>query len=341
MTNPTQQPVAGTAPLSVVMAVHDQADALRRNLPLLLDIHYEPGYEVIVVDIASTDDTADVLTQLKHAHPHLYTTRIPPSSHYVSLRKLALTLGMKAARYEWVVVTEATCRPDSTDWLETLSRYMTKDSDVVAAYTAYDEGATASHAFLRLANWHRQLRHPYRYDGACLAVRKSAFMQRNGFLRNLQFLHGEYDFLVNETPAERISLVRSPHCCMRQEPPAPAAWAAEQLYYMQTRTHLTRATLSRLLFVLSQGLLHTAYIATLAAITAGAVMRWPLIAAAGVLLLLGIAATRTWIIRKRAKALGEHIATWKMPLLDLRLAWHYVYYLCRYLMTDKHDFKRK
>ncbi len=69
MTNPTQQPVAGTAPLSVVMAVHDQADALRRNLPLLLDIHYEPGYEVIVVDIASTDDTADVLTQLKHAHP--------------------------------------------------------------------------------------------------------------------------------------------------------------------------------------------------------------------------------------------------------------------------------
>ena len=37
-------------PISIVMTVHDQAQELSRNLPLLLGMNYEPGFEVIVVD---------------------------------------------------------------------------------------------------------------------------------------------------------------------------------------------------------------------------------------------------------------------------------------------------
>ena len=327
--------------VSILMAVHDQADELRRNLPVLLSQNYAPGYEVIVVDESSTDDTDDVLTQLKAQYPQLYTTYIPASSHYVSRKKLALTLGMKAAHHEWVIITEATCRPESDKWIEAMSEGMTETHDVVCAYTAFDEGTKGRYAFLRMVNWRRQLYHNFRYDGACLALRKTVFMQRNGFLRNLQFLRGEFDFLVNETPCERVCLLTTAESRMRQEEPTVKSWGNAQLYYMQTRSHLARTTLSRVSFVARQLLLHLSYIAAIGAIVVGAYLPQPVAMAVGTAMLPVLVAVRTWIAQKRLHALGEHIALWKLPALDLGVAWHYAYFKCRYLMADKYDFKRK
>ena len=93
--------------LSVIMTVHDQARELEEHLSVILSQDYAPGYELIVVDESSTDDTEDVLNRMKRNCPHLYTTFIPESSHYLSRRKLALTLGVKAAKNEWLIFTEA------------------------------------------------------------------------------------------------------------------------------------------------------------------------------------------------------------------------------------------
>ena len=57
---------------SIVMTVYDQASELESNLPAFLTQEYEPGYEVIVVDETSTDNTEDVLKIMKNDYPHLY-----------------------------------------------------------------------------------------------------------------------------------------------------------------------------------------------------------------------------------------------------------------------------
>ena len=68
---------------SIIMTVCDQDYDLKENLPAFLEQKYEPGYEVIVVDESSTDETPDVLKLLKNDHQHLYTTFLPKPTYYV------------------------------------------------------------------------------------------------------------------------------------------------------------------------------------------------------------------------------------------------------------------
>jgi len=327
--------------ISIVLTVHDQEELLRQNLPLLLNQHYEPGYEVVVVDESSTDGSVDVLNQLKTQYPQLYTTYIPSTSHYLSRRKLALTLGIKAAHHEWVIVTEADCQPESEQWLATVAEALTGDADAVCVYTPYTEGTKGRYAYLRMITFWRQQRHPYRYDGACLAIRRSAFMSRNGFLRNLHCLRGEYDFLVNETDPDRIATLTMTDNRLRQEEPSVKAWANRQLYYMNTRPHLHRALLPRLLFATWQSALHLACLLAIAAIAATVLWRQYHYTAAASGLLLVVVALQTLFGYRLRKTYGEHIALWKLPLLDLGVAWSYAYYALRYRLADKSDFTRK
>ena len=102
------------------MAVQDQPQQLATCLPTLLSQQYE-GYEVIVVDGSSTDESADVLKQLKAEHPHLYTTFLPKYQFQRDRRRLAFTIGVKAAKHEWVVFTDIAIPPLAGQWLTELS----------------------------------------------------------------------------------------------------------------------------------------------------------------------------------------------------------------------------
>ena len=95
--NPKQE----EPPVSVIIPACNEAEALRRNLPAILEQDYG-NYEVIVVNDASTDETEDLLKALETEDPHLYHTFIPPGSRYVSHERLALTVGAKSANHDWM-----------------------------------------------------------------------------------------------------------------------------------------------------------------------------------------------------------------------------------------------
>ena len=84
--------------ISVIIATHNQADALRRNLPRILEQEYE-RFEVIVVNDASTDDTEDVLKTLELKYANLHHTFTPSGARHISHKRLSLTIGIKAAQY--------------------------------------------------------------------------------------------------------------------------------------------------------------------------------------------------------------------------------------------------
>lgn len=119
---------------SVIMTVYDDARKLEENLPVFLSQEYEPGYEVIVVDESSTDDTDDVLKQLKHDNPHLYTTFIPKPNRRITRRKLALSVGIKAAKNEWVIISDIDAVPKSSEWLKELAEATSYTTDAVVGY---------------------------------------------------------------------------------------------------------------------------------------------------------------------------------------------------------------
>ena len=111
-----------TRPISIVMTVHDQAELLEQNLPAFLTLTYEGQYEVIVVDNMSTDDTPDVLKRMKAEYPRLYSTFLPSSVIVNPSRKrLALSVGAKAAHHDYIVLADIRRTPINTDWLAGLA----------------------------------------------------------------------------------------------------------------------------------------------------------------------------------------------------------------------------
>ena len=93
-------------PISVVIISHDNAPELEKHLPAFLSQKYDADYQVIVVADKSDSETDDVIKRFSN-DPHLYATFMPLSSRYISRKKLAITLGIKAAKYPWAIVTDA------------------------------------------------------------------------------------------------------------------------------------------------------------------------------------------------------------------------------------------
>lgn len=119
---------------SIMMTVYDQAPDLRENLPVYLTQTYEPGYEVIVIDETSTDDTSDVLKLLKKDYPHLYTTFLPKPNRLIVRRKLAISIGAKAAKNEWLIIVNIHNRPQAPDVLQAINDNFDSDSEVTLGY---------------------------------------------------------------------------------------------------------------------------------------------------------------------------------------------------------------
>ena len=129
-------------------------------------------------------------------------TYIPESSRYMSRKKLAMTLGVKAARTEWILLTEATTKPSSRQWLRTMTRACDQDARMVIGYGGYADEASSFKRFERLYMAYYLMREDshgqaYRTLSHNLLLRKSDFMASDGFLGSLNLIRGEYDFKKN------------------------------------------------------------------------------------------------------------------------------------------------
>lgn len=332
---------------SIIISVHDNAAELERNLPSILSQDYPEGYEVIVVDESSTDETEEVLKRFKKTFPCLYSTFIPESSHYLSRRKLALTIGIKAAKNEWLILTDADCKPKSVLWLQTMARYCNDSNDMVLGYSNYVQSAKSFYRFEQLLISCYAMRTAKKgiafcYNGNNLAIRKSVFMKHNGFLKNLRYLRGEYDFIVNEyAQNKRTAVTIEPNAHIIQEEPSCKRWANEHVFYMETWRHLHRKLNNSILFVFDNAVLHINYLAQLAAIVYSAITtNWMILSSALVSLLVTIA-IRIVIANKILKMFEELIPLWRIPFMEIRVIWQYTAFMIRHAFSDKNDFIRK
>lgn len=195
-------PATPCRPVSVIVVADNNAEDLRANLDSLLSQDYEPGYEVIVVVDKDEDGTGDFL-KAYGKRPNLYTTFVPDSSRYMSRRKLAITLGVKAAKNELILLTDATCRPVSDKWISVMASRLDEGTDIVMGYSNYIHEVGLFKVFYRFHCEYSNFREAcngaaYGMAGNNIMFRKDVFMAGNGFQGNLKYLRGEYGFLVNK-----------------------------------------------------------------------------------------------------------------------------------------------
>lgn len=242
--------------LSVIITAYDQAEDLRRHLPAILQQDY-PHFEVFVVDVASKDDTRKLLEDLAFEYQHLRFTTLPSSTRDISLQRLALALGFRAASNEWVVITSANCEPASPHWLQRIGEAIVNPvpnhigvdaPDIVIGHAAY---RPSPERFRNKANFNRlwqalmNTSHvlagyaAVRADACNVAIRRSLFLDSNGFGEDHNLKAGAEELMVNRLSTNtNTALLLHPEGLVLQDAiPDEAIWHRMQTFYAETRRH--------------------------------------------------------------------------------------------------------
>ena len=175
--------------VSVILCAHNEGDNLEHYLQALLTQDY-PTYEVIVVNDGSEDNTQDVIDRYMVADVRLHTTFVPRDARVRSTKKLALTLAAKSAQYDYLLLTDADCRPESRHWIaEMMAGFAQHSTDIVLGFGAYFYQEGHINRLVRYDTLFNGLHylgaalcgHPYMGVGRNLAYRKHLFFESGGF----------------------------------------------------------------------------------------------------------------------------------------------------------------
>ena len=229
-------------PVSVIICARNEEENLRKNLPLILTQKY-PDFEVIVINDCSTDGTEDYLDKLKEQYPALKITKIKEDRKFKHGKKLAVTIGIKAANHEFLLFTDADCRPESDLWINHMMRNLSPEISIVLGYGGYSEHKGLLNTLVRFETFYIAIQFfsyaltgfPYMGVGRNLAYRKSLFFDNKGFARHSHLISGDDDLFVNEVANRNNTRIEiSPESHTRSE--SKKTWKE---WYFQKKRHLT------------------------------------------------------------------------------------------------------
>lgn len=204
------KPDAEFEPASVIVYSQGDAENLTSMLESLLAQDYPAPFEIVVVNEGESSDVRDAVSMLRSAHNNLYLTFTPEGVVNLSRKKLALTLGVKAARYDVVVLTTTAAEIESPLWLKRMMAPFSVGSpvEVVLGFAYVDPAEDSARgcrrrAFDYVADSVRWLGvaiagKPFRGTEYNLAYRKEVFLRNKGFARSLNLHYGDDDIFVSQ-----------------------------------------------------------------------------------------------------------------------------------------------
>jgi len=239
--NKTQKPV------SVIICAKDEANNLKKFLPEIYAQDY-PDFEVILIDDRSLDDTFDVLKSFEEKYPEktkIVKVNFSNDTRLSNSKKYALTLGIKAAKHNHLLFTDADCRPVSQNWITQMTGQFSPQKQLVLGYGKYAEKAGFLNKIIRYETVQTALQYfsyalsgkPYMGVGRNLAYTKDLFMNNNGFYSHLDLLSGDDDLFVNEVATrDNTAICLHPDSFTLSQP--KNRWTE---YIYQKRRHISTA----------------------------------------------------------------------------------------------------
>ena len=257
-------PVAGP-PISVVISARNEAQNLREKLPCILKQNY-PDFEVVVVNDCSSDSSDVVLLAFKEAYPNLKVVTITEHARFKTGKKFALTLGIKAAKNEHLLFTDADCKPASAGWIARMAANFTGPVQIVLGYSPYQRTKNFLNPVIRFETIKTAINYlsaaingdAYMGIGRNLAYTKTLFFGAKGFAAHMHVLSGDDDLFVNQnaTP-DNVSIEIHPDAFTYTDAKTSlVAWfrqkkrhiGAGKLYKSRHRTELSLDAVSGFLF---------------------------------------------------------------------------------------------
>jgi len=237
-----QQPVM--EPVSIIICARNEEENLKKYLPIILEQDY-PNFEVVVVNDCSTDESAYILALLKQKYKHLYVTTIEKDKKFTHGKKLALTVGIKAAKNNWLLLTDADCYPKTKQWLAVMQKNFQPKTEIVLAYSGYENHSGFLNKIIRFDAFFIGVQYlsfalagvPYMGVGRNLAYKKELYLKNKGFATHAHLLSGDDDLFVNQHATKKNTTIEiSPESHVLSIPKK-----SFQSWFYQKQRHFTTA----------------------------------------------------------------------------------------------------
>ena len=303
-----KESIAGTTPpLSVIICARNESSNIESFLPSVLEQDY-PSFEVLVVNDCSEDDTDMVLDRMQKRYPHLRVSTIQNDLHFSHSKKLPMLIGIKAAKNELLVFTDADCKPASDKWLAGVARGYNSGAEIVMGYGGYMPEKGLLNKYIRYETFFTGMQflgmalagRPYMGVGRNLAYRKTFFFNNGAFGPYNHVQSGDDDLFVNRTATRKntYTLIGSELSTLSIPAKNMEAWLRQKRRHYTTAKYYRFADKFRLFMepfsrVSYYGLL-IFFLITL--------ISWPVVAGIGLLRLL----TRSIIFKKGSNTFNEH-----------------------------------
>jgi biofilm PGA synthesis N-glycosyltransferase PgaC len=323
-------------PVSVIIVARNEHKNLQKNLKVILEQDY-PDYEVIVVNNGSWDKSQEYLEQLEEHYAHLKLVKIIEQEKYPKGKKFGLTLGIKAASNEWLLLTDSDCQPAGKNWISSMRKHFVQDTSIVLGYSPYHKKPGVLNLFIRFETFQTALqylsfalnRKAYMGVGRNLAYRKSLFFSVKGFASHNHIISGDDDLFVNETADQKNTAVCiDPEAFVYSDPKEDFnSWYRQKTRHLHTGKYYNTSS-KALLAGLS--LSHLLFYSAL--ITGFFITDMPYI----LLIIYGLRLLFQLVIYGCAmKKLRENTLIYFLPLLDLLYFFYYLLLGIRTLFSGK------
>lgn len=339
---------ASQPPVTVIICARDQAEKLEKNLPSILSQKY-PEFQVVVVNDASSDETENILMRLEQSFLNLYHTFVPQGVQNVSSRKMAMTIGIKAAKYDHLLLTEPDCVPESDEWIASVMSQFDGECGLVLGYSSFPRNK----GFLIKMAVFDSLFSAIQFMGFAvsgksymglstnLAYKKELFFKNKGFASHLNLNSGEDDLFIEEiSNSDNTRIAVSPESkVIVHKDQIWKYWKQQRISHFSTYSCYRTGTKIRLTFEMSSRCLF--YISFLLLIIYGIFSQNSimLILAGGLFLLRYV--MQMIVVNKSAKQLKEEQFYLTLPLFDILLPIVKFFLWVYHLSQRKNDYTRR
>jgi glycosyltransferase involved in cell wall biosynthesis len=215
--------------VSVIICARDEADQIEANLPGVLAQTYRSTHEIVVVNDNSQDDTKYLLEGLYRDFKQLHIVELKQEALHIPGKKFPLSMGIKSAKYELLLLTDADCIPASEHWILKMQAAFKEGIQIVLGYGAYKRKKGLLNRVIRFDTFHTALQYlscaiagqPYMGVGRNLAYKKELFYKQKGFAAHHHLPGGDDDLFVNAcATSENTAIVIDKETFTYSTPPA-------------------------------------------------------------------------------------------------------------------------
>lgn len=232
-------------PISVIVCAKNEEENVRKYIPLLAEQTY-PDYEIVLIDDASSDETLEVFEQFERDYNNIRLVKVANNEAFWGNKKFALTLGIKAARKEYLLFTDADCYPTTKNWITEMSANFTLQKTIVLGYGAYEK---IPNSFLnkiirfetmltavQYFSW-AKIGKPYMGVGRNLAYKREEFFKVDGYRDHLKIRSGDDDLFINQVATKKnVATHYSPESFTYSKPKTTF-----KDWFLQKRRHVATA----------------------------------------------------------------------------------------------------